>query len=779
MFEEEKRRADEEKRAREVAEQRAEQEKQRAEQEKQRAEGAEQRAEEEMRARVEAERRADAMVTPVRDCIHGAPITRAKLVPAWGEQLLEGEAKKSTEASGRWAQMDGRDVEKWGDEAFAEHLDTAANVRVVHEGREMALLDLILAGRADGTLAQMLTGEALSRWSRASRGDPPSPIRIKSEVELEDGISKHVWHALSSVMGKQDPRRDLLPAGAYVDTTVSTGGESDPIVPIGQPYKEFYKFDRTMESWLLAGVKGKPQLPTYSDPEAKVAEAAEGPILASCMRGIVEMKPDALCPKKRDDRKSLSHPDNVAIGGHLVDYMQSAAFDSHFNPAAQVVTYGLLSRTRPIALCTGNHMTYGWAGVHRPVSNGETRPHGKFTKKFKWWDATEPPLECRPEWSHWEVLIRFILSGYGKWYLDAFPDDFKIYFKRINDDVDKNGGKKKRKGGGGGGASSAKGSSSGASGEPRDGSGGGGGGGGGGGDAGDGGGGDDDGDGEVEAAEAEAMETTSSGEHPMQRLYWEDLWDPLRFAVPATHPVEVELTTAKLPGDAQLLGRGRMGPTFRKTLQGRDVVVKTLPYVLEREELEGPVIALRDEMEREVEAYERLAELQGSRVPKLLWSGAIVEGMADALATEFAGVPVEEADLGGRAARVVEEDAVAALRELHVRGVLHGDVADRNVLWNEERECAVLIDLGFAKFDEEMSASEFEERAEEEVRRMRKEIRLTLEARAVPREEVVAGGASPPSRKDNFGSSARKRTFDEATVGNVSRGGSEPRLAAR
>ena len=250
----------------------------------------------------------------------------------------------------------------------------------------------------------------------------------------------------------------------------------------------------------------------------------------------------------------------------------------------------------------------------------------------------------------------------------------------------------------------------------------------------------------------------------MQRLYWEDLWDPLRFAVPATHPVEVELTAAKLPGDAELLGEGRMGPTFRKTLHGRDVVVKTLPYVLEREELDCPVVELRDELRREVEAYERLSALQGSRLPRLLWSGAIVEGMADAFATEFAGVPIEKANLGGRTAGVVAEDAVAALRELHVRGVLHGDVAERNVIWNEQRECTVIIDLSFAKFQEEMSASEFQKRAEEEVRKMGKEMQLTLEARArKAHEESVAGEASP--FKDRFISSARKRTFDEATEG--------------
>jgi hypothetical protein len=50
-------------------------------------------------------------------------------------------------------------------------------------------------------------------------------------------------------------------------------------------------------------------------------------------------------------------------------------------------------------------------------------------------------------------------------------------------------------------------------------------------------------------------------------------------------------------------------------------------------------------------------QLQGERVPRLQLDGAIVEGMAE-LVTEFARVPLNNADFGALGVRAVEDAAV-------------------------------------------------------------------------------------------------------------------------
>ena len=79
---------------------------------------------------------------------------------------------------------------------------------------------------------------------------------------------------------------------------------------------------------------------------------------------------------------------------------------------------------------------------------------------------------------------------------------------------------------------------------------------------------------------------------------------------------------AKLPGDADVIATGRVGKVYRKLINGVDVVCKVL-RIGERES-KAEWSTIREEMEREREAYERLEELQGRVVPRFLLKGGIL-----------------------------------------------------------------------------------------------------------------------------------------------------------
>jgi hypothetical protein len=124
---------------------------------------------------------------------------------------------------------------------------------------------------------------------------------------------------------------------------------------------------------------------------------------------------------------------------------------------------------------------------------------------------------------------------------------------------------------------------------------------------------------------------------PFERIYYEDLWDPIRFAIPATHP-ELESTSAKLPGDADVISKGRTSTVYRKTIQGRDVVVKMLAIAKHNFPAGTCVRQIRDELKHEAEVYEYLQRFQrddNSFMTQFLWYGKLVPGLADCLVVEY------------------------------------------------------------------------------------------------------------------------------------------------
>jgi len=168
--------------------------------------------------------------------------------------------------------------------------------------------------------------------------------------------------------------------------------------------------------------------------------------------------------------------------------------------------------------------------------------------------------------------------------------------------------------------------------------------------------------------------------YALLRPCWEDLWTardgggyPEAAPSHSSH-AQVENSTASQPGDAVLLAQGRMGPVYRRTLQGFDAVVKTLSLNVAlngRGERVHPR-KLRREMRVEVRAYAKLAGL--TVLPRLLWQGEFVDGIADALITEYAGEPLALTNLN----EARTHGALQALEAIHLRGVLHGAIALSN-----------------------------------------------------------------------------------------------------
>jgi len=150
------------------------------------------------------------------------------------------------------------------------------------------------------------------------------------------------------------------------------------------------------------------------------------------------------------------------------------------------------------------------------------------------------------------------------------------------------------------------------------------------------------------------------------------------------------------------------------------VVIKTLPFSCKREMLDNErdvyPTKLRLEMSHELKVYERLEKLQGIVIPKLLWYGEIVEGMADALATEYIGPTLSPDNLTPVLARA----AVRALDTLHENGVLHGDVALKNFCARGSE--VMIIDFGFAEYRQDISKTQWSSKVAKEKEELSKEL---------------------------------------------------------
>jgi hypothetical protein len=136
----------------------------------------------------------------------------------------------------------------------------------------------------------------------------------------------------------------------------------------------------------------------------------------------------------------------------------------------------------------------------------------------------------------------------------------------------------------------------------------------------------------------------------------------------------------------EFIGRYRSGSARRASLpRGGAKGVLKLADIFKRPELE-------DELLHEAVIYERLKELQGKSVPRLLASGRFVEDFLFGVMTSDEGIDAThfEAD------SVFVSKAKEVLKQIHTQGVLHRDIRKENILRNAAGE-PVFIDFSLSE----------------------------------------------------------------------------------
>lgn len=102
---------------------------------------------------------------------------------------------------------------------------------------------------------------------------------------------------------------------------------------------------------------------------------------------------------------------------------------------------------------------------------------------------------------------------------------------------------------------------------------------------------------------------------------------------------------------------------------------------------------VRDEIENESRCLEALRSLQGSAIVEKLFASTINQGKDRLLVTKFVeGTRLDKAEI----TEDVAASARSALREMHKKGYIHGDVTSRNVIVQPSGKC-VFVDLGRAR----------------------------------------------------------------------------------
>jgi hypothetical protein len=94
----------------------------------------------------------------------------------------------------------------------------------------------------------------------------------------------------------------------------------------------------------------------------------------------------------------------------------------------------------------------------------------------------------------------------------------------------------------------------------------------------------------------------------------------------------------------------------------------------------------------ELEAYKRLDELQGAIVPNL-YRSYLMSGFLFSFVLQDCGQPISPSQF-----REFYEQIVSGLKAVHQKGVLHGDIALRNILIDSTSTKVTIIDFGVASF---------------------------------------------------------------------------------
>ncbi|GBC09904.1 hypothetical protein RclHR1_00920022 [Rhizophagus clarus] len=133
-----------------------------------------------------------------------------------------------------------------------------------------------------------------------------------------------------------------------------------------------------------------------------------------------------------------------------------------------------------------------------------------------------------------------------------------------------------------------------------------------------------------------------------------------------------------------ILGEGRSGKTLLCEFRGETIALKSVdlskapPYVLE-------------EMQKEVEIYKDLADIQGKYIPKLVCYGYYGGGMSFVIGLTIVGTMLSDQ-------KITEQQksrAIKGLEAIHKHGILHNDIREENILINDNDDI-YLIDFGMA-----------------------------------------------------------------------------------
>ena len=198
------------------------------------------------------------------------------------------------------------------------------------------------------------------------------------------------------------------------------------------------------------------------------------------------------------------------------------------------------------------------------------------------------------------------------------------------------------------------------------------------------------------------------------------------------------VTSLTLLDDFKVLGHTEKSHTRRLTVNGRDIVAKLVDFHGVPKHSDFSERDLYDLEMNEVRIYDHLREVQGKLIPTFLYHGMDFNSIWATAVTTYEGEPLSKMKITSE----IRAAAVASLREIHALGVLHGDIALRNAVWNNKRVVWVDLELsslrgeGSTHFDQE-AAREVKDLLEllgpepqPEVRRERK--RLTCISKVCP-----------------------------------------------
>ncbi|CAG8639014.1 245_t:CDS:2, partial [Paraglomus occultum] len=135
-----------------------------------------------------------------------------------------------------------------------------------------------------------------------------------------------------------------------------------------------------------------------------------------------------------------------------------------------------------------------------------------------------------------------------------------------------------------------------------------------------------------------------------------------------------------------ILGEGRSGKTLLCEFRGEKIALKTVDLA------KAPSYVL-EEMQKEIEIYESLADIQGQYIPKLVCHGYFGGGMCFIIGLTIVGTPLDEHKI----TKQQRSRALKALEAIHKHGILHNDVREENILVHDSGDI-YLIDFGMASW---------------------------------------------------------------------------------